>query len=191
MQRLTIDYISYNEFIINDRYWIYFDGYLYIYDHQREISQDVKSWKTYDKTHNIKSICKRKFETFKNYILLVSKKHPLSVTDQYNYHQFSKNREYSFLRSILGAHLYRTSYILLVDGYYDFSLVQKAEEEKCFVLTHNATFDKIEFATDEKCRELKKYIDDNQIETINDKLKFLGIHMFDLVNYGFSTYEYR
>jgi hypothetical protein len=121
---------------------------------------------------------------------LVSKKHPLSIVAQYNYHQFSKLKEYSFLRTILSDHLYKASYIRIIDGYYNFSLVQKSGDEKYFAITHNVEFDKLEFATDEKCQKLKKYIDDNQIETINDKLKFLGIHMFELVNLGFSTYEY-
>lgn len=163
MERLTIDYFSNNQFIINERYWIYFNGDLYIYDIECQIEQDIKKC-------SMISLCKKKFDTFGNYITLIRDNHPVSIIKETSVDDFCKDKMYSKLFSILKDRLSRTNCVKVVDGYYNFSLAKKSTEEKYFALTHNLNFDKIEFMNDENCQELKKYIKDNQLEIVNDKL---------------------
>ena len=191
MQRLTIDYITGNKFIINERYWIYFDGNLYIYDNECKLIGDKKEWSTYNKRHSLTSFCSSKFESFAQYCDLIKNKHPLITSKEYNAYTYQKSERNTFLKTLLWDHLYHTSYVYNVYGYYKFSSIQKGNDSKRYIITHDEEYHGKKFDVDENSNMIKKYLDDNQLETYNSEFKFLGKNMFDLVNVGFSTYEYK
>lgn len=189
MKQLLIEYLSPREFIIDKRYWIYSDGNLYIYDNECKTSENVKEWEDYRHTHSITSICPEKFDEYENYLSLIRNRHPLSVVKKYVAREFRKEEKYSYLICILWEYLHTTSYVFVVDGYYDFSFVQYKSETDYYMITHHSKYDKKNFEYNEKTKMVKKYIEDHNLKVVNSEFKFLGKEMHGFVNMGYRDYK--
>ncbi len=167
--RTVVEYIDDDKYIIDNRYFVYYDGNLYIYDSFEPFQNHEleKTEMSYSKTHTVK--CKHLVPINDVFELenAVDNKYPLQFTEHRPI-DCMRMPEYKYLYSAL----YRTSYVRKVVGRYLFALVDTPTQniENRFV-------------------KFKPELDDSEIEVAKNYSNQEPIFVndwFRCMNYGFK-----